>query len=1029
MIGKSLMKQIPKIFKKSYIGKLLILFVAVSIGVFFAISHNSAFNRDFSAEIEKRKKSQSFRLTSIICSYLNKLYVEPERIKPKEMLKESLHWLERIIPEVQVDINEEDDEAKISVDELSKIVDISRIRRLSELYKILNSVLHFVNDNKSHDIKTEDIEYAAINGMLSQLDPHSIVFPPKDYTEFRIGTSGKFGGLGMVVGIRDGILTVISPIEGTPAFRAGLKPRDKIIAIDEDSTINMSLPEAVGKLRGDPATTVILTIEGGKSKTSKTITLTREIIAIPSVDSKLVDGNIGYIKIRNFQEDTTQTLEEQLTQLTEEGGGRLKGLILDLRNNSGGLLDQAISVSDKFLSSGTIVVTVAPMGRHEELQKAKKASKDIKECPMVVIINAGSASGAEIVAGALKDNDRAVLIGDLSFGKGSIQQLIDLKNGVALKLTVGKYLTPSFTDIQSVGIMPDIMLVQTHVTKDEIIIFNEDLYARESDLKKHLDEHSVTEQPFRKIKYLSIKKHKTEEGEEGEGKEEEEEEEEVQEEDYYKLPDLTKDTHVQFAKKIINNVKSNKRDEILKQLEPIIEDFKENEDEKISSALGTLDIDWSTGETGVSPIADSALNITPANGNVKAGEEITLEVSVTNNSEGVLYQLRGISESKNPFFNKKEFILGKIEKGKTKKYAKTIKLPKNALSREDEFTIKFSELNENKLEDIKSTISIEALPRPIFAYSYQIIDEGEGLKGNGDGIIQKGEIIHLVLFVKNIGQGVSEKNIFALRKLSDKGVFIEKGKTELGELLPGESKSVKLKLSVRDNIDADNFSLDITIADTTFGTRISGKMTFPVDQSNTTGEVQTIKRNINVTDNNVPIYNGKSTSTPIIAYAGKGTVLAADEEDKEWFRVKMPEDMFGWISSENVKVNEGDELNPQEFPDIFLQNVPPLIDLVMQKHSNILSLEQFPISGIVKDDIKVKHVYILVNDDKVFYKSNKGISEASETELAFSCDVPLKEGPNTISIIARDDQDLFSSKSFVITRSDSPEKSVSHNLN
>ena len=452
-------------YKRKTLYKFIIFLCAPLIVIFIAISHSSSLNKHFKEEINQADKSHKFRLVGVVCSYLNRFYVEPDRIKPKEMLIESLTRLERIIPEVQVNVDDESEEIEILVDEVSKKIDFSRIRRLGELYNTLNDALRFVNENKYHEIKAEDIEYAAINGMLAQLDPHSVVFPPKDFEEFKIGTSGKFGGLGMVVGLRDGILTVISPIEGTPAFRAGLKSGDKIITIDEDSTINMSLHEAVNKLRGDPSTSVILIIESKKSQASKTVTLIREIISIPSVDAKLVDGNIGYIKIRNFQEDTSQALEEKIAQLTK-GSEALKGIILDLRNNSGGLLGQAIAVADKFLSSGMIVVTVEPMGK-QKIQKAKKASKDFVKYPLVVIIDAGSASGAEIVAGALKDNNRAPLIGDTSFGKGTIQQLIDLaSSGAALKLTVGKYLTPNFTDIQSVGITPDILLVQSQISEE-----------------------------------------------------------------------------------------------------------------------------------------------------------------------------------------------------------------------------------------------------------------------------------------------------------------------------------------------------------------------------------------------------------------------------------------------------------------------------------------------------------------------------------------------------------------------------------
>ncbi len=997
--------------KRKHLYKLIIFLFVPLIVIFFAISHGSSLNKHFNEEINQEKEEHKFRLVGIVCSYLNRFYVEPDRIKPKEMLKESLSWLERIIPEVQVNVNDESEEIEILVDKTSKTIDISRMRQLGELYNTLNDVLHFVNENKYHEIKAEDIEYAAINGMLAQLDPHSVVFPPKDFTEFKIGTTGKFGGLGMVVGLRDGILTVISPIEGTPAFRAGLKSGDKIIAIDEDSTINMSLQEAVSKLRGDPSTSVILIVEIKKSQTNKTVTLIREIIAIPTVDSKLVDGNIGYIKIRNFQEDTSQSLEERIAELTAESG-TLKGIILDLRNNSGGLLGQAIGVADKFLSSGMIVVTVEPMGK-QKIQKAKKSSKDLAKSPLVVIIDAGSASGAEIVAGALKDNNRAILIGDTSFGKGSIQQLVDLTNGAALKLTVGKYLTPNFTDIQSVGITPDILLAQSQVSADEIILFNESKHFREKDLKKHLDEHSEATLPYEEIKYLSFA-----------DTDSEKEEQKEKEENYYKIPDLEKDTHVQFAKKIILNTPSyDNNDDLLSQLKPIFEDFKNDEEVKISDALNTLDIDWSTGETIALPSVTTKLHLVPSNGKLKASEELKIEISVTNNSEGTLYQLRGITESKNLLLDRHEFVFGRIEPGMTKTSSKTIKIPQNSLSRKDELLVKFSEFNEHDPEDIKIAISIDAQPKPAFSYSYQIIDEGEGLTGNGDGIVQKGEVVDLVLFVKNIGKGTSEKNIIALRDLNHKEVFIEKGKMELGELLPGESKSFKLKLSVRDTLEADSFSVDITIADTTFGTRISGKLEFNVDQNNNGGKIQLTDKVLKVTDNYVPIYNGKSLSTPIIAYASNGTILIADKETQTWTwcRVRMPEGRFGWIPSGNVEISTLAESSQQAVLELFLQNVPPQIELDTQDPHETFRQEYISLSGTARDDNKIKYVYILVNDDKVFYRSNREASETDKSHLSFASDIPLEDGPNIISIVTRDDQDLLTTESFVVTKIPSPE--------
>ena len=406
---------------------LLIIFLSLlSISSLF-ISYKKTFGLEprFEKRVEKENTSYKFRLPGIVSSYVNRLYVDPERIKTVEMLKEALSWEERIIPEVLVDFSENTNTEKVTVDDVSKTFDLSKIHRSKDMVEILHDALTFINTNRqpTEILTASDIEYTAINGMLTQLDPHSIILPPKEFNEFKIGTTGKFGGLGMVVGLREGILTVISPIEGTPAARVGMKAGDKIIEIDGESTVNMNLTESVGKLRGDPGTPVTLSVLTEKVAQPKLVTLKREIIVIPTVESASLDGNLGYIKIRNFQDDTSQSLNEHLKRLNASNE-KLKGLIIDLRNNSGGLLDQAIEVADKFLERGAIGITGGPRGHPREVQEARKTDTDEALYPIVVLVDAGSASGAEIVAGALKENDRAVIVGDRSFGKGSVQQLI-----------------------------------------------------------------------------------------------------------------------------------------------------------------------------------------------------------------------------------------------------------------------------------------------------------------------------------------------------------------------------------------------------------------------------------------------------------------------------------------------------------------------------------------------------------------------------------------------------------------------------
>src|SRR3990170_3276871 len=478
----------PCMKSKSTSRYLLITFLSLfSVSCLFILL-NKTFGLEprFEKRTEKDDTTYKFRLPGIVSSYVNRLYVDPERIKTIEMLKESLAWEERIIPEVLTDFAENTNTQTVTVDDIVKTYDLSRIKRSKDMVEILQDALTFINTNRQSNeiITASDIEYTAINGMLTQLDPHSIILPPKEFNEFKIGTTGKFGGLGMVVGLREGILMVISPIEGTPAARAGMKAGDKIIEIDGESTINMNLTESVGKLRGDPGTQVVLSVMTEKAAQPKQVTLKREIIAIPTVESASLDNDLGYIKIRNFQDDTSQCLNEHLKRL-KTSNNRIKGLIIDLRNNSGGLLDQAIEVADKFIEKGPIVVTVGPSGHPREIQEARKTDTDEGPYPIVVLVDAGSASGAEIVAGALKENNRAVIVGDRSFGKGSVQQLIELMDGSALKLTIAKYLTPLFTDIQSVGITPDFN-TDFHVLFAKKLLLNTTTWQREPFLQNSL---------------------------------------------------------------------------------------------------------------------------------------------------------------------------------------------------------------------------------------------------------------------------------------------------------------------------------------------------------------------------------------------------------------------------------------------------------------------------------------------------------------------------------------------------------------
>jgi carboxyl-terminal processing protease len=336
----------------------------------------------------------------------------------------------------------------------------------------------------------------AINGMLSGLDPHSAYLDPEGFKDLQVGTQGEFGGLGIEVGMEDGFVKVVSPIEDTPAFKAGLKSGDLIIKLDETPVKGLTLNDAVKRMRGKPGTKITLTVIRKGVDKPLVVTLVRSVIQIRSVKSKLLESGYGYVRVTQFQEHTGELLAQALQKLYADNKAPLNGLIFDLRNDPGGLLNAAVGVSSLFLPKDSLIVytegrtedakmrlTASPENylRPSQVDYAKTVPGEVKKVPMVVLINGGSASASEIVAGALQDYKRAVIMGTQSFGKGSVQTILPLGNGAAIKLTTARYFTPKGRSIQAKGIEPDIK------AEDPDRPENNDLEVREADLAKHLD--------------------------------------------------------------------------------------------------------------------------------------------------------------------------------------------------------------------------------------------------------------------------------------------------------------------------------------------------------------------------------------------------------------------------------------------------------------------------------------------------------------------------------------------------------------
>lgn len=371
--------------------------------------------------------------------------------------------------------------------EVTNGLPLNELRNFSDIFSRIKS-------DYVEEVEDKVLLEHAIKGMLSGLDPHSSYLNPDEYQELQIGTTGQFGGLGIQVGMEDGFVKVISPIDDTPAFEAGIQAGDLIVRLDEQSVKGMSLNDAVKIMRGKPGTDIKLTIVRSGEDKPLVIVVTRDIIKVASIKSRMLEPGYGYVRITNFQSKTPADLLKAINSLKEEFGDELKGLVLDMRNNPGGVLNAAADISDLFIDKGKLVYTEGRV-ENSRFEFNAKPGDVLNGAPIVVLVNGGSASASEIVAGALQDHQRAVLMGTKTFGKGSVQTIQELRSGGAVKITTARYFTPSGRSIQSEGITPDILLGDFKVTKTE----GGSLFRlKEADLGNHITNPDKTDEEIRR---------------------------------------------------------------------------------------------------------------------------------------------------------------------------------------------------------------------------------------------------------------------------------------------------------------------------------------------------------------------------------------------------------------------------------------------------------------------------------------------------------------------------------------------------
>ncbi len=773
--------------------------------------------------------------------------------------------------------------------------------------------------------------------------------------------------------------------------------------------------EAVRMLRGPEGSKVTIWIDRKGWADSRRFNIVRERIKIESVESKLLANRIGYIKIKNFQQNTGKDLDERLEKLAKEAGGKLSGVVLDLRNNPGGLLEQAIRVSDKFLTSGDIVTTVGYGNKLREPKRARWSGTE-SEVPVAVLVNKGSASASEIVAGALKNLDRAVVIGERTFGKGSVQVLYDFADNSALKLTIAQYLTPGGISIQNEGVTPDIELKPAWIEEKSVRLFYEPKGHRERNLKSHLDragKQVAMQQPKFELTYL-LEQDKEEASEDGE-----------EEEAPAPADGFVEDYQVKFAREFLLSVGRSSRSKMLQVGRDFLEKREASEIERIAARLGDLKVDWSERpDKGVVDVPELLVTLgleDHATNQVTAGDEVQLIARVENRGSRTLHRVRGIIESEHPAFRGREFMFGKLAPEEVRTWKVTTKVAKEASSRSDLLELMI-EADEGKVPS-KAVLPVVTryIPHPQFAYSYAFDDEK---RGDGDGLLEVGEGVGFLIFVTNTGPGDADDVTLRLKSGAKEDLFLERGRVTVGAIKSGETAVGRLRFRVpTTQSDRGKLPLELTIYDAGTGEWLEDQIDLVAAAASPNKRVA--KKGSVATRRDAVVFAGAG-SNEVLGTVEKGARFEALAKTAGFTQVKLMEGATGWIKSADLQ-SSGKPKAAAKVAYAPLRR-PPSIALVDDLGGSILDRETVKLEGTITAR-KLRDMYVLVNDEKVFFKGGpkakaEAAAEAKDwiapndaaVTMPFEVDLALEEGLNKVLVVARLDEKVITYRSLFVSR-------------
>jgi carboxyl-terminal processing protease len=967
---------------------------------------------------DTRHDLSALKIFNMTLVRIKERYVDPSRIDPKKMLYSALDQVSYSIPEVLVEADTARNKVAVAVNDKREVFDTDDVDSPWRLSAKLKNIFRFIETNMNAGADLDKVEYAAVNGMLATLDPHSILMDPEQARDMDVSTSGKFGGLGIVIKQVGHTLLVVRPMRDTPAYKKGIKAGDHIVKINNELTENLSSNEAVDRMRGEPKSGVTLWVERKDVANLMRFDLVRDVIRVAHVKHKLLEHGVGYIKVDQFSKGIASDVADAMKKMSAQGA---TSWILDLRGNPGGLLEEAVQLSDLFVDSGTVVTTVS--GRDREARRAERGFGDTTNS-LAVLVNGGSASASEIVAGALKNLDRAAIIGTRTFGKGSVQELYDNDDKSKLKLTIAQYLTPGDRSIQNLGIVPDIQLQRMYVPdkNDSPSDFVRLLPPTHSYGEKDLDAHLVStyakdvDKPAFELPFLYVKPQpqpgdkdakapappSPDDGDDDDN-------------DGIDDPEVVEDFEIRFAKDLVSTVSASTRPKLVAGAKALVARVRGEQDKALVAALNVIGVDWSP----AAPQSDAAnldVQVATSAASIKAGADLSVTATVKNAGAGTAYRVLPRLQSDDGMFEDVELPVGKLAPGETKTFTAKLKMPMDANDRVDRLAVETHEAKNAISHSTPIEVHVEALPRPVFAYAWQLVDDG-----NGDGLVQKAEAYHLQVTVKNTGSGPStaeesaggmgDGSIVLLRNATGDGVVLGKSRFTIGALQPGQQKQFDFPLSTDNSLQGDEVVLELMAYDSNLDVESRDKLHFklqaPIAGHDAHGAVSVRAP--------ISIHAGADPDSSLVGTTKSGASYTTLGIYGAWTKVKLDANRVGFLPT--AAVFAGGTGGGSYAP--YWNSTPPQIAL--DAKTLVTSGDTFKLVGSVTDESHLEDIYVFVANQsakieakKVFYRSNRGGKDGRS--LSFTADIPMYPGSNAVTVVARESSEVRSLKTLYVYR-------------